>query len=131
MTDDDRPTLFEPDRYPYSPSGGSYLQRSPIPGLPRARNTDPVESHEAAASVTNLTEKQSAVLACLKGAGAPLTDHAIGERYERLRESAGWPQQSESGLRTRRSELAAHGRVEKVGRGKLPSGRSAALWSPV
>lgn len=125
-------TLFDkPEPDPYAYDSGLSLQTNPIPGLPRARNTDPVESHEAAASVTDLTEKQSAVLACLKGAGAPLTDHAIGERYERLRESAGWPQQSESGLRTRRSELVAQGRVEKVGRGKLPSGRSAAMWSPV
>lgn len=93
----------------------------------RARRSDPQESHEAAASVTNLTEKQEAVLACLR-VGGRMTDHDLRTLYERLMESEGWPQQSESGLRTRRSELVARGRVGKAGRGKLPTGRNASLW---
>jgi len=95
--------------------------------MPRARWSDPEESHEAAASVTNVTEKQQAVLDCLTG--LHLTDHALGERYESLRAERGWPEQSESGLRTRRSELVDRGLVEKTGRGKLPSGRNAAIWA--
>lgn len=97
--------------------------------MPRARLTDPRESHEAAASVTGLTEKQNAVLDCLTG--HRLTDHDLASRYESLRVDRGWPQQSESGLRTRRSELVARGLIEKAGTGRLPSGRNAAVWITV
>ena len=94
----------------------------------RARTTDPAESHAAAASVTGITAKQDALLACLRSAEKPLSDIEIGERYEAHQTASAWPQQSESGLRTRRSELVKLGYIEKAGTTKLPSGRTAAIW---
>ena len=86
------------------------------------------ESVAAAESVTDLTGKQSAVLRLIRQEG-PLSDHRMVELYlARFREE-GWPEQSESGLRTRRSELYRRGWLAKdAGKALLPSGRYAARW---
>lgn len=97
-------------------------------GQPRARLTDPEESHDAAASVRDLTEKQGAILSCLELVGRPLTDPEIRQIYERDREAEGWPQQTESGLRTRRNELVKLGLVVRSGKKRLETGRMASAW---
>lgn len=94
----------------------------------RARNTDPEESHDAAASVTNLTEKQEALLACLREANWPLSDPEIADYYRDTSIEMGHPPQSESGLRTRRSELVRKGLVEAAGTTTLITGRQAKQW---
>ena len=94
--------------------------------VPRARNTDPETSHEAAASVKHVRDSQRAVLAVLR-ATEGLTDIEIAQRYIRL--SKNLPKQSPSGLRTRRKELVERGLVEDSGdKRKLPSGRNAIVW---
>lgn len=98
---------------------------------PRARNTDPVESHQAAASVTKLTEKQDAILALLKSRAGALSDPEIKAIYAQEEIFMGWPEQSESGLRTRRAELVRKGLVQRAGTTVLSSGRRAATWEPV
>lgn len=71
-----------------------------------ARATDRSTSHEAAASVTNITEKQRAVLACLATFGREgAADVELVERYKRLRWEKQWPPLTDSSIRTRRSEL--------------------------
>ena len=96
---------------------------------PAARASDPETSHQAAKSVSSLREKQAAVLHVLRGCRMGLSDDGIANTYalhERL------PDQSPSGLRTRRSELVALGLVEDSGeRVRLPSGRSAIVWRTV
>lgn len=93
-----------------------------------ARHTDPAESHAAAASVEDVTAKQKAVLALIEEQG-PLSDHRLVELYASSYYRRGWPQQSESGLRTRRNELFRRGLIAKDSRkALLPSGRQAALW---
>ena len=91
--------------------------------MAHARTTDPQTSHEAAASIekTNLT--QFYIWLALK---RPATDVELLERYRNDRNA---PQASDSGIRSRRSELVEAGMVEDSGlRQKLPSGRNAIVW---
>lgn len=97
---------------------------------PRARTTDPVTSHLAAASVENLTESQNAVLWMVKSLG-PLTDEALVTYYAGRMGRPGFPNQSPSGIRTRRHELTEAGLVEGSGVGSTRSGRKAVLWREV
>lgn len=96
---------------------------------PRARATDPDTSREAADSITDITARQNAILQVMHNAGAPLTDPQLAALYD---ETGGLPPQSESGLRTRRSELVRLGRVrDSGGRMPLPSNRHAIVWELV
>lgn len=125
----------EPDRSPYTDRSTSNPAPLRTPThwkpatTPHARRLDPAESHQAAASVTRVTEKQQAVMRCLAFAAEPLTDHALLAFYTTHAKQYDWPEQSPSGIRTRRSELAAAGMIVRAGRGILPSGRSAARWT--
>lgn len=94
---------------------------------PRARNTDPGTSHAAAASVSEhtmtITKERLVMVIWARG---PITDYDIESVYRSV-----WPDQlvSSSGLRTRRAELVADGRVTKTGDlVTLPSGRRADQW---
>lgn len=89
----------------------------------KARRTDPLTSHQAAASVSDITEKQRAVLAVIS-ALQPVSDDVIVSHYM----AGDRPKQSPSGIRTRRSELVAAGYVEACGWTVLLSGRKAQLW---
>ena len=99
-----------------------------IPGEARARNTDPLTSHDAAATVRNITETHNAILTFIRIDG-PMTDFELLARWRKYCDR-GWLEPiSESGLRTRRSELVAAGYLEDSGRrGKTPSGRSCIIW---
>lgn len=92
-----------------------------------ARNTDPETSHAAAASLPDerLRRSQQAVYDVLQHCG-PLTDVELIMQYQRY---GGLPAQSESGIRTRRSELVRRGMVEWTGeKRRLVSGRQANVW---
>jgi hypothetical protein len=92
--------------------------------MPLARHTDPATSHAAAESVQNVTQTQEYILKALT---RPRTDLELVEAYRNLKEA---PRASESGIRSRRSELVARGLVIDTGdRVKLPSGRLAAVWA--
>ncbi|CAN5870036.1 hypothetical protein BH24ACT15_BH24ACT15_29980 [soil metagenome] len=92
----------------------------------KARNTDPETSHEAGGSVTELRTKQRLVLLTLRY--RPATDEAMVSDYHGA-ERYGREPQSDSGLRTRRRELADKGLVEDTGeRLKTVSGRNAIVW---
>lgn len=95
----------------------------------RARRNDPDTSHAAAQSVRGLTGKQTAVLTCLKRAARPLTDQEMALLYEALRTDEEWPEQSPSGLRTRRKELVEKGHVVSIGKRRLDTGRLARTWT--
>lgn len=107
---------------------------------PRARASDPETSHAAASSIEQpkLRARQQAILAVLRGAPTGgLTDHELAKAYARWQElspqlptATPIPEQSPSGLRTRRAELTAMGLVHDTGdRRPLPSGRSAIVWA--
>lgn len=88
---------------------------------PRARTTDPETSHEAAASVRNRTATQDEILRVLSEEG-PSTDERIAGWYES-------PPASPSGIRTRRAELVAQGKVVNTGkRAHVATGRMAIVW---
>ena len=96
----------------------------------RARTSDPTTSHAAAASITlpDLRLSQRSVLACLTLIRSG-TDEAIAAAYRGGWEQNGWPRQSVSGLRTRRSELVGSCLVIDTGRTEqLPSGRASTVW---
>lgn len=93
-----------------------------------ARRTDPSTSHDAARSLTKggLSYAQASVLAQLHARG-PMTDARLVELV-----TAVHPRMSHSGIRTRRAELVAQGRVRDSGaRQRLPSGRYAIVWEAV
>lgn len=71
-----------------------------------------------------LSEAQGEVLAILKQYG-PLPDHALVP----LAQHAAPTHMSSSGIRTRRSELAALGYVEKIDYIVTTSGRLAGVWA--
>jgi hypothetical protein len=91
----------------------------------KARKTDPSTSHEAAASVVNITDTQKVILHLLK---KPMTDLELVQTfYKSVNRNVLWA--SESGIRSRRSELVQRGKVVDTGaREKLPSGRNAIVW---
>lgn len=101
------------------------FNESAEPVRPRARVTDPVTSHLAAASVTALRESQSAILAMF---GGPWTDEELIDRYYQAMSAGIVPAQSESGIRTRRKELVDAGFLVASGMGRSRSGRSSTLW---
>lgn len=71
-----------------------------------------------------MTAGQTAVLDAVKKYG-PLTDAALVPLVQHLSET----RMSSSGIRTRRNELVAAGKVQQHGAARMPSGRRAALWS--
>lgn len=96
--------------------------------MPIARSSDPETSHEAAESVTHVRRSQAAVLGVLAFLG-PSTDNELISDYEEGIAKYGLPQQSPSGIRTRRAELVRDGLVKDSGkRTWLPSGRRAIVW---
>jgi hypothetical protein len=98
--------------------------------MPRARNTDPLTSHNAAASVKNLTETQQVIMRILYR--KQMTDTALVIAYREQVTAGKAPMASESGIRSRRNELTERGYVAPTGRlDKLPSGRMAIIWKPI
>lgn len=91
-----------------------------------ARITDPETSHEAAASVKNISATQLAIMTILT---FPATDEELIDRFYGMASAGLAPNASPSGIRSRRAELVAQGLVEDSGeRRKLSSGRSAIVW---
>lgn len=89
-----------------------------------ARTTDPETSHQAAASVHNISYVQRTVLSVLRV--EPMTDEMLVHivNYRTL--------MSPSGIRTRRAELVALGLVRDSGeRAILKTGRKAIVWEAV
>jgi len=96
---------------------------------PQARRSDPWTAKEAARSVRNLTNKQTAVLSVLKGFDE-MTDVELVKQYQFIYGTI--IPQSDSGIRTRRAELVKKGLVKDTGKtATLPSNRRAILWRAV
>jgi len=94
---------------------------------PRARNTDPTTSHQAAGSVATdtITRTQALILEALRAHG-PLTDEQLCQRIADVERKP----VSVSGIRTRRSELVTAGCVVDTGhRQPTRTGRSAIVWN--
>lgn len=96
-----------------------------LPDVAHARRSDPVTSHEAAASIPSekIRLSQEAILTVFRRFG-PMYDEELQERYGRAQLQLNLPVQSESGIRTRRSELVTKGRLRDSGRKVTPPGKS-------
>lgn len=93
-----------------------------------ARNSDPTTSHEAAASVRNLTLSQAHILALYHELG-DMTDGDLIHHYNDMVDGGDYPPLSVSGIRTRRSELVIRGRLTDTGRRALTdAGRRTIIW---
>ena len=103
------------------------------PTTAAARITDPLTSHLAAATIESLSANRYAVWQALNMYGARgATDEQIAVLYEQQLERHGWPQQSPSGLRTRRKELFDRRLVADTGlRERMTTGRWANKWRTV
>lgn len=92
--------------------------------MPYTRTTDPQTSHDAARSVSKLSETYSLIMGIMNKFG-PMNDEKLITTWK----ASGLKQISESGLRSRRSELVAQGRLEDSGaREKMSSGRLSIVW---
>ena len=98
--------------------------------MPNARRTDTITSHEAASSVRQLTNTQRSIKwLFIKFYKTGLTDEQLVEHYRRLMHSGDAPMASESGIRTRRSEMTALGVVRDGQEFALTvSNRRAKVW---
>lgn len=94
----------------------------------RVRRTDPDTSHQAAARLGDLGESQRAVLVVLRVLGRPVLDEEMIREYNRRRKSLMLPEQSESGLRTRRAELVDAGKVLPHEKTKMSTGGTGWTW---
>lgn len=96
---------------------------------PSARRTDPGTSHEAARSLdaARLKDVHRRIVELLDAhAETGLTDEQMAAAWAQR----GWPAVSPSGLRTRRAELVAAGRVVDSGRFRTTaSGRRTIVWA--
>lgn len=97
-----------------------------------ARSTDPITSHEAATSVeSKIRWSQRAVRECF-GKKGEMTDRVLCAVYPRYHSTGSydWPQQSPSGLRTRRHELTEQGVIVDSGRAEIYAGsnRRHIIW---
>jgi len=95
-----------------------------------ARSDDPETSHAAAASVKNLTTNQAAIKTILRSTGRrQLRDDEIVELYQLRYRELNLPRQSESGIRSRRAELARRGDLVEGEKSRMPTGRMARTWT--
>lgn len=100
---------------------------SPAPQA-HARTTDPHTSHQAAATVTDITRLQANVLALFHHQG-DMTDAELIDLYRQMADGGDYPPASESGIRTRRSELVALRRLTDTGRRALtPANRRCIVF---
>jgi hypothetical protein len=91
--------------------------------MPNTRTTDPQTSHEAEASLTGLAETYRIILNTLRNNG-PMNDPALIRAFQSSGKRA-----SDSGIRSRRSELTAQGLIYDTGdRIKMESGRMSIVW---
>lgn len=94
----------------------------------KARKTDGTTSHKAAASVARMTRKRQDVMRAFRRYGS-LTDEQLVQVYRTMDEVT---EQSESGIRTRRSELVRMELIQDTGtKRRIRSGRLAVVWGLV
>jgi len=100
----------------------------------RTTRTDPDTSREAAESVKRMTENRTAVLSLFRESGAMTDEEFVAAYTDRsaIGDDSLVPVQSESGLRTRRSELVKMGWIEDSGETRLnATGRNCIVWRAV
>jgi len=94
----------------------------------RARKTDPATSHEAATSVSGeaMSETKKAIVNLLSIQS--MTDDELFMRYFQGAELGHWQHASQSGVRSRRSELVKSGVIRAKGFSKTKFNRPTTIW---
>lgn len=92
-----------------------------------ARAADPETSHVAAAGV-QVSENQRALLIIMRTLPGPVLDEELVKEYSRRRKAMRLPEQSESGIRSRRAELARMGKLEEGEKKKMKTGGIGRTW---
>lgn len=93
-----------------------------------ARHGDPDTSHAAAKSIKDLSANQRAVLAVFRLQHEPITDDQLIDSYRMHYKALLLPQQSESGIRSRRAELNKAGLLVERDKVRLKSGNLGRSW---
>ena len=98
-----------------------------------ARINDPETSHEAAASIPDVSQLQQRLMylfTVAKDAGDySLTDEELVAYYSRMRKSVGWSRATDQSIRSRRAELVTKGYVVFNGDyGITVNGRRTRAW---
>ena len=92
--------------------------------MPNTRTLDPSTSHEAEKSVTGLAESYRIILDILRTRG-PMNDEQLISSWR----TSSHKSASDSGIRSRRSELTASGLIVDTGdRQVMSSGRKSIVW---
>jgi hypothetical protein len=92
--------------------------------MPNTRTLDPATSHQAEQSVTGLAESYRIILGILRESG-PMNDEKLISTWRKTQNKKA----SDSGIRSRRSELTATGLIVDTGdRIKMDSGRMSIVW---
>lgn len=94
----------------------------------RARTTDPVTSHEAAATVDPSPSQDTVLTIARHYLGQYFTDTGLVETYHRIRETAELPRLSDSRLRTARRELVDAQQIRHAGYTEPATGRRHSIW---
>lgn len=101
------------------------LECNPRLQVAHARSTDPVTSHEAAASV-KVKVSESFVLACMKDIGKPVSDE---ELVSYIRSTYPEHKIADSRIRTARNKLTTeHHLVRWAGRGRTSRDKACNIW---
>lgn len=96
---------------------------------PRARLDHPATSHAAATNISNVSRLQGRILALLLHYG-PLADHELVAHYQVHVAEHNFPPASDSGIRSRRHELADAGRIHRTHSHTLTAGGNrASVWA--
>lgn len=92
--------------------------------MPNTKITHPSTSHQAERSVTGLAESYRIILDLFRSFG-PMNDETLLKTWRATNKKPA----SDSGIRSRRSELAATGLIVDSGdRVKMASGRASIVW---
>ena len=92
--------------------------------VPNTRTLDPSTSHQAEKSVSKLADSYRIILDIFRNHG-PMNDEALIATWRKQASKLA----SDSGIRSRRSELVATGLIVDSGeRQKMQSGRDSIVW---
>lgn len=93
-----------------------------------ARRTDPPQSHEAAKRAGTKTAQVRAAIEIVFRESGPMTDEELIRKYRERNLS---PSASDSGIRTRRKELANLGKLRISGDSQTQAGNPCRVWEIV
>lgn len=96
--------------------------------MAQARSTDPQTSHDAAASVNNISKVQKAIMSLLQA--SPMCDEKLIGQYRIWQQTDDrFPAVTDQSIRSRRAELVAMGIIEAAPyKEQMSTGNWANVW---